>query len=143
MIDVGKKPIIKRAAIASGEILLKKETITKIRENSLEKGDVVTASKIVGIASAKKTPELLPLCHPLSLTKINVDVAIFDDKIVVTSEVQANERTGVEMEALAATSAALLNIWDMTKMHEKDDKGQYPTTSIQNIRVLKKTKQVD
>ncbi|MFX0101819.1 MAG: cyclic pyranopterin monophosphate synthase MoaC [Candidatus Hodarchaeota archaeon] len=143
MIDVGEKPIITRIAIASGEILLSKATILKIKEKTLEKGDVITASKLVGIAAAKKTPDILPLCHPLSLTKIKVDIEILDEKIIVTSEVKASERTGVEMEALTATSAALLNIWDMTKMYEKDENGQYPSTSIQDIKVLKKVKQAD
>ncbi|MHA1792637.1 MAG: cyclic pyranopterin monophosphate synthase MoaC [Promethearchaeota archaeon] len=140
MVDVGKKPIISREAIASGEIVLKPETITKIINKTLKKGDVITASKIAGIAAAKKAPDLLPLCHPLSLTKIAVDIQVKKDRLVVTSTVMANERTGVEMEALTSVSVALLNIWDMVKMYEKDENGQYPTTKITNILVNKKIK---
>ncbi len=140
MIDVGEKPVVERVAVASGEILLQRATIDKIRQGTLEKGNVVVASKLVGIAAAKKTPDMLPLCHPLRLTEVEVDVSVLDDRVVVTSEVKARERTGVEMEALAATAAALLNVWDMTKMYEKDASGQYPSTAIQNVRVLKKMK---
>jgi cyclic pyranopterin phosphate synthase len=141
MIDVGEKPVVERLAVASGEIFLQRATIDMIRQGTLEKGNVVVASKLVGIAAAKKTPDMLPLCHPLRLTKVEVEVSVLDDRVVVTIEVKARERTGVEMEALAATTAALLNVWDMTKMYEKDANGQYPSTSIQNVRVLKKLKE--
>jgi cyclic pyranopterin phosphate synthase len=140
MIDVGEKPVVERVAVASGEIFLQRATIDMIRKGTLEKGNVVVASKLVGIAAAKKVPDMLPLCHPLRLTKIEVELSVLDDRVVVTSEVKARERTGVEMEALAATTSALLNVWDMTKMYEKDVDGQYPSTAIQNVRVLKKIK---
>jgi cyclic pyranopterin phosphate synthase len=140
MIDVGEKPVVERVAIASGEIVLQPATIEKIKQGTLEKGNVVVVSKIAGISAAKKTPDMLPLCHPLRLTKIEVDVVVKPDRVVVTSEVKASERTGVEMEALVATTAALLNVWDMTKMYEKDADGQYPSTAITNIHVVKKTK---
>lgn len=140
MIDVGEKPVVERVAVATGEICLQRRTIDMIRQGTLEKGNVLVASKLVGIAAAKKVPDMLPLCHPLRLTKVEVEVTVLDDKVVVTSEVKASERTGVEMEALAATTAALLNVWDMTKMHEKDATGQYPSTAIQNVRVVKKIK---
>ncbi len=141
MIDVGDKPVVERVAVASGEIVLQRATIGMIRQGTIEKGNVIVASKLAGIAAAKKAPDMLPLCHPLRLTKVDVDVVVEVDRVVVTSEVKAKERTGVEMEALAATMAALLNVWDMTKMYEKDASGQYPSTAIQNVRVVKKTKE--
>nr|MDO8113101.1 cyclic pyranopterin monophosphate synthase MoaC [Candidatus Sigynarchaeota archaeon] len=140
MIDVGEKPVVERIALATGEIVLRKETIEKIKQGNVEKGNVIVASKLAGISAAKKTSELLPLCHPLRLTKVEVAIDVQDDKVIVTAEVKATERTGVEMEALVATTAALLNAWDMVKMYEKDADGQYPATSIQNIRVLRKEK---
>jgi cyclic pyranopterin phosphate synthase len=140
MIDVGEKPLVNRLAIASGEIFLKTTTIDLIREGTLEKGNVIVASKIAGIAAAKRTPDFLPLCHPLALNKVSIDIDVQDDRILVTSEVRAHERTGVEMEALVAVNAALLNIWDMTKMYEKDENGQYPATTISNIHVVRKVK---
>jgi len=141
MVDVGEKPLVERIAIASGEILLQRATIEMIKQGTLEKGNVVAASKLVGISAAKKVPDMLPLCHPLRLTKVDVEVSVLDDRVEVKSEVKARERTGVEMEALAATTAALLNVWDMTKMYEKDPEGQYPSTAIQNVRVVKKIKE--
>ena len=140
MVDVGQKPPMERVAVAIGKIKLKSSTITRIRQQTLEKGDVITVSKVAGIAAAKKTPDLLPLCHPLALNKVSVEIELMEDVVRVIGEVKANERTGVEMEALTVVSAALLNIWDMTKMYEKDENGQYPTTAIQDIRVIKKLK---
>jgi len=142
MIDVSEKPQMDRMARASGEIVLKSTTIEKIKQGSVEKGNVIVASKLAGIAAGKKTADLLPLCHPLRLSKIEVQIAVKDDLVEVTAEVKATEKTGVEMEALVAISAALLNIWDMVKMYEKDADGQYPTTTIQNIHVIKKEKKL-
>ncbi|MHA1372133.1 MAG: cyclic pyranopterin monophosphate synthase MoaC [Promethearchaeota archaeon] len=143
MVDVSGKKRMYRKARASGTIVLQPNTIQRIKEGALEKGDIITTSKLAGISAAKKTPDLLPLCHPLSLTKISVDLEVMEDKIVVTSEVIARERTGVEMEALVAVAVALLNIWDMTKMYEKDEHGQYPYTNIKDIRVIEKIKEDD
>lgn len=140
MVDVGGKPVVERVAVARGEIVLQPGTIARVRQGTIEKGNVIAAARLAGIAAAKGTPGLLPLCHPVRLTKVSVDVTVHDDRIVVTSEVKALERTGVEMEALVATTVALLNIWDMTKMHEKDDAGQYPSTAIRDVRVLHKVK---
>lgn len=142
MIDVGGKPPLDRSAIASGEIVLRESTIEKIKQGSVEKGNVIVASKLAGISAAKKTADLLPLCHPLRLTKIDVQITVKEDNVEVTAEVKATEKTGVEMEALVAVSAALLNIWDMVKMYEKDEDGQYPLTAIQNIHVIKKEKKL-
>ena len=140
MIDVGEKPVISRTAIASGEIILSEATIEKIKALDIEKGDVITTSKIVGISGAKKTSDLLPLCHPLNLNHVSVEIRVLDSRVFVEATVKAKERTGVEMEALTAVMVTLLNIWDMTKMYEKDRNGQYPTTAITNVRVMKKIK---
>lgn len=140
MVDISKKPEQYREAIASGEIKLKPETIKLIREGRIEKGDPIQIAKLTGIQGAKFTPSVMPLCHPIPIESTDVNISIEDDKIVVKARVIANSKTGVEMEALTATTIALLNLWDVVKKYEKDDKGQYPTTMISNIRVLRKVK---
>ena len=100
----------------------------------------MSLAEIAGIMAAKRTPEFLPLCHPLKIENTTIETAIVPSGIEVTARVSANEKTGVEMEALTATTVALLNVWDVVKAYEKDGKGQYPTTQIQAIRVVKKTK---
>jgi cyclic pyranopterin phosphate synthase len=140
MIDISAKAEVTRTATAVGRITLRTETIKKIENDSVEKGDVVSCAQIAGILSAKRTHEIIPLCHPIPITSILVKIEIEDNEVVVTSDVSALAKTGVEMEALTATTAALLAIWDMTKKYEKDERGQYPYTKISDIRVLKKAK---
>jgi cyclic pyranopterin phosphate synthase len=141
MVDVSGKPEVFREATASGKIRLKHETVNLIREEKIAKGNPLCTAKIAGILAAKKTSELIPLCHPLPLTSVKVEAKIVDKTVVaVTATVKTKAQTGVEMEALAATSAALLTIWDMVKQYEKDVVGQYPTTAIENIHVVKKMK---
>ena len=143
MIDVSGKPEILREATAAGTIKLKPETIALIKEGKIAKGDPLYTAKIAGILAAKKTSELIPLCHPLPLTKVEVEAKVADKTTVeVTALVKTKAQTGVEMEALTAVSAALLTVWDMTKQYEKDAAGQYPTTTITDVRVVKKFKQV-
>jgi len=142
MVDVSGKPEILREATAAGSIKLKPETIVLIKEGKIAKGDPLCTSKIAGILAAKKTSELIPLCHPLPLTKVEVEAKVSGTVIVeVTAFVKTKAQTGVEMEALTAVSAALLTIWDMTKQYEKDAAGQYPSTAILDIHVVKKFKQ--
>jgi cyclic pyranopterin phosphate synthase len=142
MVDVTAKPEVYREATARGKIKLKPETINLIREKKIEKGSPFDVAKIAGIMAAKNTSSLVPLCHPLPLTNVDVDINIFDDSTVeVNATVKTRAQTGVEMEALAAVSVALLTIWDMTKQYEKDKAGQYPSTAIQDIRVVRKIKQ--
>jgi len=142
MVDVSKKPEVFRQATAKGIIKLKSETVRRIKEGKVEKGDVFTLAKVAGVLAAKKTSELVPLCHPLPLSNVDVTVEIVDgSKVAVEATVKASAKTGVEMEALVAVSAALLTVWDMTKQYEKDRKGQYPTTVISDIKVLRKVKQ--
>jgi cyclic pyranopterin phosphate synthase len=141
MIDVSRKPEIFREAKAKGAIKLKPETVKLISEGKVEKGDVFSLAKIAGVLAAKKTSELVPLCHPLPLSNVDVGVEVVDEtRVVVEVTVKAFAKTGVEMEALVAVSVALLTIWDMTKQYEKDREGQYPTTVISGIKVLRKVK---
>jgi cyclic pyranopterin phosphate synthase len=143
MVDVSSKPEIFREATASGAIKLRPETILLIKEKKIAKGDPLCTSKIAGILAAKKCSELVPLCHPLPLTKVEVQVEVISKTVVeVTALVKTKAQTGVEMEALTAVSVALLTLWDMTKQYEKDASGQYPSTTIENIHVVKKLKQV-
>ena len=141
MVDVTEKPEIYREAKAKGAIKLKPETILLIREGKVEKGDPFHVAKVAGILAAKNTSSLIPLCHPLPLTNVEVDLQIVDDSTVeVKTTVKTRAQTGVEMEALAAATVALLTVWDMTKQYEKDADGQYPSTSIQDLHVINKVK---
>jgi len=141
MVDVSGKPEIFREATAKGTIRLKAETVALIREGKIAKGDPLYTAKIAGVLAAKKTSALIPLCHPLPLTSVDVDARISDGSSVeVTAVVKTRAQTGVEMEALTAVSVALLTVWDMTKQYEKDAAGQYPNTAIENIHVVKKLK---
>jgi len=142
MVDVTAKPEVYREAKAKGAIKLKPETIQLIRKGKVEKGDPFQVAKVAGVLAAKNTSSLIPLCHPLPLTSVEVDLHIVDDSTVeVETTVKTRAQTGVEMEALAAAAVALLTVWDMTKQYEKDEFGQYPQTVIQNIRVVRKVKE--
>lgn len=141
MVDISPKPEVYREATAKGTICLKPNTINLIKEGKTAKGDPLSAAKIAGILAAKKTSELVPLCHPLPLRSVELDVQIAGNSAVdVFATVKTKAQTGVEMEALVAVSVALLTIWDMTKQYEKDSNGQYPNTAIQNVRVVSKVK---
>jgi len=142
MVDITSKPESYREATARGRIRLKAETVKRIREGRIEKGDPIYAARIAGIMAAKKTSSIIPLCHPIPLTNIKVEIKVSGpDVIEVESTVKTKAQTGVEMEALLATSVALLTIWDMTKQYEKDPAGQYPHTVIEEIRVIRKVKE--
>jgi cyclic pyranopterin phosphate synthase len=133
MVDVGGKPDTERMAVARGEIHMKKETLDLIRAGQIKKGDVLTIAQIAGITASKRTSELIPLCHPLPLTKIDVDLAMDDSLpgLVITATAKTVGKTGVEMEALTAVSVAALTVYDMAKAAEK-------TMRIQNIRLVEK-----
>jgi cyclic pyranopterin monophosphate synthase len=133
MVDVGHKPDTERTAVARGEIHMKKETLELIRAGEMKKGDVLTVAQIAGISASKRTSELIPLCHPLPLTNVDVDLAIDDSLpgIVITATAKTVGKTGVEMEALTAVSVAALTVYDMAKAAEK-------TMRIQNIRLIEK-----
>lgn len=133
MVDVGEKEITSREAVAQGEVRMSPSTLAAIRDGDVPKGDVLAAARIAGILAAKKTPELIPLCHTLLLTKVAVDFAIdeAESRVVVTATVRCNGKTGVEMEALTAVSVAALTIYDMAKALEKG-------MTIGDIRLLEK-----
>jgi cyclic pyranopterin phosphate synthase len=134
MVGVGHKPPTRRVAIARGEVRMKPETLRLIATGDAPKGDVLTTAQIAGIMAAKRTHELIPLCHPLPLTKIDVDFAIDQEasRIVITATARCTGQTGVEMEALTAVSVAALTIYDMAKAVEK-------TMRIGEIRLVRKT----
>ncbi len=140
MIDITRKPDILRISIAEGTISLKRQTIRAIKERNIAKGDVIETSKIAAIMAVKNTPQIIPLTHNIPITGVKVEHEIGDTRIRVRVTVKTTYKTGVEMEALAGVTAALLTIWDMVKSMEKDEEGQYPTTRIENVRVLEKRK---
>ncbi|NIR86742.1 cyclic pyranopterin monophosphate synthase MoaC [Candidatus Bathyarchaeota archaeon] len=141
MVDVTNKPEVYREATAKGLIRLKAETIKLIRDGKIEKGDPFYAAKIAGVLAAKRTSALIPLCHPLPLTEVEISMeSVGFSWVEVSATVKTRAQTGVEMEALVAATTALLTIWDMTKQYEKDEEGQYPYTLIQNVHVAHKVK---
>jgi len=119
MVDVGNKPDQIRIARAEGKILLNPETVKLIRDNQMKKGDVLTIAEIAGIQGGKKTSELIPLCHPLQITKLDVKAELLEDGVVVKSFAKCIGKTGIEMEALTAVNIALLTIYDMCKAVDK------------------------
>lgn len=133
MVDVGAKPDTERIAVAKGEVQMKPETLDLIRAGQIKKGDVLTIAQIAGISASKRTSELIPLCHPLRLTKVDVDLALDASLpgVLITATAKTIGKTGVEMEALTAVSVAALTVYDMAKAAEK-------TMRIQNIRLVEK-----
>jgi len=133
MVDVGAKPDSERLAVAKGEVHMRKETLDLIRTGTLKKGDVLTVAQIAGIAAAKRTSDLIPLCHPLRLTHVEVELVLDEalPGVVITAAARTVGKTGVEMEALTAVSVAALTVYDMAKAAEK-------TMRIQNIRLVEK-----
>jgi cyclic pyranopterin monophosphate synthase len=131
MVDVGGKAETARVAIASGRIGMNPEALAAIRDGAVPKGDMLAAARIAGIMAAKKTAELIPLCHPLALDAVTVDFAVEDDGLRATATASLTGRTGVEMEALTAVSVALLTVYDMAKAI---DKGMV----ISGIRLIEK-----
>jgi len=140
MVEVGDKPVIKRTALARGKINLQEKTINLIEKGELKKGNVLTTTQIAAIQAVKSTSQLIPLCHPIPIGGVEVEFEVNPDSIEVTVEVKSTGKTGVEMEAITGVSVGLLTIWDMVKSVEKDENGQYPSTSISDIEVLKKEK---
>ena len=132
MIDVGAKPVSLRTARASGRIIAQPETIRRIRANELEKGDAIATARLAGIMAAKRTSDVIPLCHPLPLDSVTVTLGFEEQAVTIEAIVRATARTGVEMEALLAVSAAALSIYDMCK---SIDQGM----SIERVRLEEKT----
>lgn len=132
MVDVSHKATTPREATASGKVLLSAETIQILRDGSAPKGDVLEIARIAGIMAAKKTSDLIPLCHQISLSGVDVTAALVDDGIELTATARTNSQTGVEMEALTAVSVAALTIYDMCKAVQRD-------IEITGVKVQKKT----
>jgi cyclic pyranopterin phosphate synthase len=133
MVDVSGKPRVRRSARAEGRILLQPETVRLIRENLIEKGDVLGVARIAGIAAAKRTWELIPLCHPIALDKVEVELEPEERSLLVRATAVCTDRTGVEMEALTAVSVAALTVYDMCKAVDK-------SMRIEGVRLLSKSK---
>ena len=133
MVDVSEKNATSRTAVATGSVYMQAATLAAIRDGAVPKGDVLAAARIAGIMAAKRTPDLIPLCHTLLLSKVAVEFALDDvhSSVVITATVRCQGQTGVEMEALTAVSVAALTIYDMAKALEK-------TMTIGDIRLLEK-----
>jgi cyclic pyranopterin phosphate synthase len=140
MVDISGKEEVTREAVAEGRIRLREATLRAIREGTVLKGNVLATARVAAILAVKETPRIIPLCHPIPLSGIDVDFADGEGFIQATVRVRSMGPTGVEMEALTGVSVALLTIWDMVKSAEKDTAGQYPETGIEGIRVLEKRK---
>jgi cyclic pyranopterin phosphate synthase len=134
MVDVGEKDVVRRTAVAGGFVRMSPETIELLRDAALPKGDALNTARIAGVMAAKKTPELIPLCHGLNLTSVDVEFQVGHDRVSITATTRASDRTGVEMEALTAVSAAALTVYDMCKAVDKG-------IVIGEVRLLEKTKE--
>ena len=134
MVDVTAKAVTHRVAVAAGEIRMAPETLQKVREGTLKKGDVLAVAQVAGIMAAKHNADIIPMCHPLMLTGVDIDFALEDDpsRVEIRATVSCNGETGVEMESLTAVSVAALTIYDMCKAVQKD-------MQITNIRLLRKS----
>lgn len=132
MVDVGAKAETQREAVATGRIVMSAQAAAAIRDGLVKKGDVLSVARVAGIMAAKKTSDLIPLCHPLALTKITLDLVPDETGVTATATVALTGRTGVEMEALTAVSVALLTVYDMAKALDK-------TMVIEGVRLLSKT----
>ncbi len=132
MVDIGEKPDTKRVAVAKGRVVMTPQTLELVRKNEIAKGDVLTVAQVAGIAAAKRTSELIPMCHPLLLTNVSVGFDFQDDGIEIKAIVEATGKTGVEMEALTAVTVSALTIYDMCKAQER-------AMRIQDIRLVRKS----
>jgi len=140
MVDVGDKPEVRREARARGRILLGEESLRIIEEGEVEKGNVFATARIAAIQAVKETWDDIPLCHPIPISGVDVELSVEEDGVEAAVSVRSLGRTGVEMEALNGVSRGLLTVWDMVKSVEKDEEGQYPGTRITDVRVESKVK---
>ena len=134
MVDVGEKSVVRRTATAGGSIRMSPETVELLRERALPKGDALNTARIAGVMAAKRTPDLIPLCHGLNLTHVDLEFTVMDGEVEIIATARTSDRTGVEMEALTAVSVAALTLYDMCKAV---DKGMV----IGDVRLLEKTKE--
>jgi cyclic pyranopterin monophosphate synthase len=136
MVDVGEKAVVRRTATAAGSVRMAAATVELLREKALPKGDALNTARIAGVMAAKRTPDLIPLCHGLNLTAVDVEFEVGGEEVGIVAKARASDRTGVEMEALTAVSVAALTIYDMCKAV---DKGM----EIGGIKLLEKTKETE
>ena len=136
MVDVGEKAVVRRAATAAGRVRMVPETVALLREKALPKGDALNTARIAGVMAAKRTPDLIPLCHGLNLTAVDVTFEVREEEVGIVATARASDRTGVEMEALTAVSVAALTIYDMCKAVDKE-------MEIGEIKLIEKTKKSD
>lgn len=139
-VDISEKPVQRRVAVAEGHIRLRPETLKLIAEGGVEKGDPLKAAELSAVQAVKRTAEAIIFCHPIPIEQVAAEASLDETGVKVVVEVKSTAKTGVEMEALYGVSVALLNVWDMVKKYEKDERGQYPYTAIDYIRVLRKEK---
>jgi len=132
MVDVSAKDVTSRVAVASGRVLVSPEVVRLLRGEGVPKGDALGVARVAGIMAAKRTPDLVPLCHPLAISGVTVDLAVEDTAVAITATVRTTDRTGVEMEALTAVSVAALTVVDMVKAVDKG-------TVISDVRVESKS----
>ena len=140
MIDITEKKITFREAISSGKIFLRKQTIKKIKNKQIEKGDVLETARIAGINAVKQTQLLIPHSHQIPIDFADLEFNFSDNFVEAICTAKAEAKTGLEMEALVGVSICLNTIWDMVKYLEKNRAGQYPTTRITDIKIVKKVK---
>ena len=134
MVDVGEKPVSRRTAVAAGRVLVNEHTFALIQSGGMKKGDVLTVAQIAGVMGAKRTPDIIPMCHPILMDGINLELSLDEGRksVEIRATVSCDGRTGVEMEALTAVSVTALTIYDMCKAVQKDMR-------ITNIRLLEKS----
>ncbi|MGZ4467709.1 MAG: cyclic pyranopterin monophosphate synthase MoaC [Nocardioidaceae bacterium] len=132
MVDVSAKDVTRREAVATGRVLVSAEVVALLRGEGVPKGDALGVARVAGIMAAKKTPDLVPLCHPLAISGVTVDLEVLDDAVAITATVRTTDRTGVEMEALTSVSVAALTVVDMVKAVDK-------AATITDVRVETKT----
>ena len=134
MVDVGEKPVTVRTAVAAGRVLVNEHTFALIKSGGMKKGDVLTVAQVAGVMGAKRTPDLIPMCHPILIDGINLELSLDDARcsVEIRAAVSCDGRTGVEMEALTAVSTAALTVYDMCKAVQKD-------MVISDIRLVSKT----
>lgn len=134
MVDVGEKAVIRRTATAMGRVQMAPDTVELLREQALPKGDALNTARIAGVMAAKRTPDLIPLCHGLNLTSVDLEFTVRDEEVEILATARASDRTGVEMEALTAVSVAALTLYDMCKAVDKG-------IVIGDVKLLEKTKE--
>jgi len=134
MVDVGEKPISRRTAIAAGRVLVNENTFSLIKSGGMKKGDVLTVAQVAGVMGAKRTPDVIPMCHPILMDGIDLDLSLDESRhsVEISATVSCDGRTGVEMEALTAVSVAALTVYDMCKAVQRD-------IIIEDIHLVKKT----